>query len=392
MVQPSVSDDGFLATEESNLGNEGSAAPQGAADPQFALRVTGAEKRFGNVTALGGVDLNVAAGEFVTLLGPSGCGKSTLLRIVAGIETPTGGRVEIGGKVVTEPAARVHVPPEKRGLGMVFQSYAVWPHMTVAQNVMFPLRYNKVPRSERKEAVRRALAKVRMEPFAERYPHQLSGGQQQRVALARALVAHPTLLLLDEPLSNLDARLREDMRVELKRLHVELGLSMLYVTHDQSEALAMSDRILVMDAGKVLQEGSPEEVYRTPISLTVAKFLGVKTMLPARAGSPGTVEFEGLVLPARFPEPIDVGSPVVVAVRSDGFVSVARDDPTGFTGVVELVEFLGSAYEYEIKVAGHTLVMVHPEYLGARGDQVTVSIKPDGATAFAVAADDQVMV
>ena len=236
----------------------------GGSEAQHALRATDLHKTFGAVTALSGVSFSIRTGEFVTLLGPSGCGKSTILRILAGIETPTRGAVTIGGEVVNDTERRILVSPERRDLSMVFQSYAVWPHMTVATNVAFPLRYRKVPRSERRERVTEALRAVRMEEYVDRYPHQLSGGQQQRVAVARSIVGHPALLLLDEPLSNLDARLREDMRVELKRLHLELGLTMLYVTHDQSEALAMSDRILVMDHGAGAAGGRPRG--RLPIT------------------------------------------------------------------------------------------------------------------------------
>ena len=296
----------------------------GGSEAQHALRATDLHKTFGAVTALSGVSFSIRTGEFVTLLGPSGCGKSTILRILAGIETPTRGAVAIRGEVVNDTERRILVPPERRDLSMVFQSYAVWPHMTVATNVAFPLRYRKVPRSERRDRVTEALRAVRMEQYVDRYPHQLSGGQQQRVAVARSIVGHPALLLLDEPLSNLDARLREDMRVELKRLHLELGLTMLYVTHDQSEALAMSDRILVMDHGLVLQEGAPEEVYRSPRSLTVARFLGVKNIVAGRVSGDSVVEALGGLLPATLAEPMAPGTDATVAIRPDGFTRPKR--------------------------------------------------------------------
>jgi iron(III) transport system ATP-binding protein len=349
-----------------------------------ALGIDGLEKHYGPVRALAGVDLVVSGGEFVTLLGPSGCGKSTLLRIVAGIESPTNGIVRLGTTLVNDPARKLLVPPERRNLSMVFQSYAIWPHMTVAENVSFPLRYRRVARRDRRSLVLQALHTVEMESFADRYPHQLSGGQQQRVALARSIVSHPSLLLLDEPLSNLDARLREVMRMEIKRLHVELGLTVLYVTHDQSEALAMSDRILVMDAGRTLQEGSPEQVYAFPNSLTVARFLGVKNLIDGVSSGSNVVELLGRTLPVRHAGSIPPGSRVTVAIRPDGFRVAGPDSNVpALTGEVRLVEFLGSAYEHEVVVDRTTLVVQTAERLGQRGDEVKLAVQPGGAVAFA---------
>ena len=361
----------------------GAAAPAAAPGTREALRVEGLEKRFGPVAALTGVSFTIGAGEFVTLLGPSGCGKSTILRIVAGIEEPTRGAVTAGGEVVNDTAAGVMTPPDKRDLSMVFQSYAVWPHKTVADNVNFPLRYRKVPRRERPAMVDDALRAVRMEGYAGRYPHQLSGGQQQRVAIARSIVGRPGLLLLDEPLSNLDARLREDMRIELKRLQLELGLTMLYVTHDQAEALAMSDRILVMDHGRVLQEGTPEEVYRGPESLAAARFLGVKNTFPGTLAAPGAVEVLGRRLPARVVGEAGPGDPVTVAIRPDGFVRAAPGGPgPAIDGEIRLTEFLGQAYDHEIDVDGATLIVRTAERLGGRGDAVSLGLAPSAAVAF----------
>ena len=355
-------------------------------EDQLALRADGLHKKFGTVTALAGVSFSIRTGEFVTLLGPSGCGKSTILRILAGIETPTRGAVAIGGKVVNDTERRILVAPERRDLSMVFQSYAVWPHMSVAANVAFPLRYRKVPRSQRRARVTEALRAVRMEEYVDRYPHQLSGGQQQRVAVARSIVGHPALLLLDEPLSNLDARLREDMRVELKRLHLELGLTMLYVTHDQSEALAMSDRILVMDHGLVLQEGTPEEVYRSPESLTVARFLGVKNIVAGRVSAAGTVEALGGSLTATLAEEMAPGTEVAVAIRPDGF-ALADDGSSvpSISGEIRLAQFLGGAYEHEIDVGGTMIIARSPQRLGGRGDTVALSIDQDAVIAFPAA-------
>ena len=362
----------------------GAAAPAAApGGGREALRVEGLEKRFGPVAALTGVSFTIGAGEFVTLLGPSGCGKSTILRIVAGIEEPTRGAVTAGGEVVNDTSAGIMTPPDKRDLSMVFQSYAVWPHKTVADNVNFPLRYRKVPRRERPAMVEDALRAVRMEGYASRYPHQLSGGQQQRVAIARSIVGHPGLLLLDEPLSNLDARLREDMRIELKRLQLELGLTMLYVTHDQAEALAMSDRILVMDHGRVLQEGTPEEVYRGPQSLAAARFLGVKNTFGGTLAAPGTVEVLGRRLPARVVGEAAAGDPVTVAIRPDGFVRASPGGPgPAIDGEIRLTEFLGQAYDHEIDVDGATLIVRTAERLGGRGDAVSLGLAPSAAVAF----------
>ena len=311
-------------------------------EDQFALRADDLHKKFGAVTALAGVSFSIRTGEFVTLLGPSGCGKSTILRILAGIETPTRGAVAIGGKMVNDTERRILIPPERRDLSMVFQSY-----------------------------------------YVDRYPHQLSGGQQQRVAVARSIVGHPALLLLDEPLSNLDARLREDMRVELKRLHIELGLTMLYVTHDQSEALAMSDRILVMDHGLVLQEGTPEEVYRAPESLTVARFLGVKNIVDGTVAGDSMVEALGGSLPATLAEPMAPGTEVAVAIRPDGF-ALAEEGSSGpsISGEIRLAQFLGGSYEHEIDAGGTMVIAQSPQRLGARGDTVDLSIDPEAVIAF----------
>ncbi|WP_432642602.1 ABC transporter ATP-binding protein [Acidaminococcus sp.] len=238
-------------------------------------------KRFGNVTAVGDFNLEVREGEFISFLGPSGCGKSTTLRMIAGFERPTEGDILLGEQVVSSAEANVFVPPEKRNIGMVFQSYAVWPHMTVAENVAYPLKIQKVPREERDKRVKEALAMVHLDRYGERYPSQLSGGQQQRVALARALIARPGLLLLDEPLSNLDAKLRESMRFEISSLQKRLGITVIYVTHDQSEAMTMSDRIVVMNAGVVQQVGKPYDVYTHPANKMVADFIGLVNFLPA---------------------------------------------------------------------------------------------------------------
>ena len=238
-------------------------------------------RKFGDFTAVSGVDLAVREGEFVTLLGPSGCGKTTTLRMVAGLEQNTGGRISIGGRVVSDAERGLFVPAEHRALGMVFQSYAIWPHMTVFDNVAYPLRVRRMGRSDIRARVLEALKLVEMADYADRPAPALSGGQQQRVAIARALVFEPALLLLDEPLSNLDARLRAQMGSEFRALQKRLGITSLYVTHDQQEAMALSDRVVVMQAGRVLQIGAPEEIYQRPLSQAVASFFGSPNLLPA---------------------------------------------------------------------------------------------------------------
>ena len=267
-----------------------------------SIQIQDLVKRFGATTALDHVSLDIEPGELFFLLGPSGCGKTTLLRHVAGFYEPDGGRILIGGEDVTR------VPPHRRDTGMVFQSYALWPHMTLAENVAFGLRMRGVGKAETAERVRRALAAVKMEDKASRRPNQLSGGQQQRVALARALVVQPRCLLLDEPLSNLDAKLRLEMRGEIRRICKEAGLTAVYVTHDQKEALSIADRLAVMQAGRLEQVGAPLEVYRRPRNRFVASFIGETNFLPpdffgSQASFPGAA-----ALSVR-PEAIRLGKP-----------------------------------------------------------------------------------
>ena len=236
--------------------------------------ISGVVKRFGAITAVDGIDLNVQDGEMVTLLGPSGCGKTTTLRMIAGLEEPDAGAIRIGGMPVYDKARRIDVPSERRHLGMVFQSYAIWPHMTVYQNVAYPLRMRRVGRAESKRRVAAVLQQVDLEGLGDKPATNLSGGQQQRVALARALVFEPRVLLLDEPLSNLDAKLREHMRFELRIMQQRLGVTALYVTHDQEEALTLSDHIIVMNRGRIEQVGTPDEIYEQPATRFVAEFIG----------------------------------------------------------------------------------------------------------------------
>lgn len=311
-------------------------------------------KRFGNVTAVGDFNLEVQDGEFVSFLGPSGCGKSTTLRMIAGFERPTEGDILLGDQVVSSAESNVFVPPEKRNIGMVFQSYAVWPHMTVAENVAYPLKIQKVPREERDRRVKEALEMVHLDRYGERYPSQLSGGQQQRVALARALIAQPGLLLLDEPLSNLDAKLRESMRFEISSLQKRLGITVIYVTHDQSEAMTMSDRIVVMNAGVVQQVGKPYDVYTHPVNKMVADFIGLVNFLPAEVK-----EDRIFVKGTQVSFPNTAGLPqgeAVLGVRPEN-ITLSK---TGgmLQGQVRHRFYMGDAVDYRIQVGTQVLRVI----------------------------------
>lgn len=255
-------------------------APRVERGDALDLTLTGVHKYYGSFHAIRGIDVTVRAGEMISLIGPSGCGKTTTLRIIAGLETPDAGTIRLGDQVLTE-GKRV-IPPERRQMGMVFQSYALWPHMTVAENIGFGLRQRGVPAAEIARKVRDTLDMVSMSGFGERYPNQLSGGQQQRVALARAIASEPRILLFDEPLSNLDAVLREQMRFEIRSLQRRVGITSVYVTHSQEEALALSDSIAVMQGGVIVQKGTPAEIYNLPINEFVAGFIGLANIIRLR--------------------------------------------------------------------------------------------------------------
>ena len=297
----------------------------------------GVGRRFDAVKAVDRVELKVEHGEFVTLLGPSGCGKTTTLRMVAGLEQNDEGTIAIGGRTVSDPARRLFVPPERRRVGMVFQSYAIWPHMTVFDNVAYPLRVRRTPTAKVRESVMQALRLVELEPFAQRPAPALSGGQQQRVAIARAIVFEPEVLLLDEPLSNLDARLRAQTGGEFRKLQRRLGVTTLYVTHDQEEAMALSDRVVVMQHGRTLQIGSPETIYRTPATREVAAFFGSPNFLvarvagtePAGGGYRLSVEGAGWAGRCMAGEPFRVGDKVEVMVRPESVTLAASDAAVG---------------------------------------------------------------
>src|SRR5258705_12364456 len=258
------------------------------------ITIRGLSKNFGansEVAAVADISLEIKDNSFVTLLGPSGCGKTTTLRLIAGYIIPDEGTIEVDGRVLSSPGTVV--PPEARGMGMVFPNYAIWPHKTVFENVVFGLKLRRVPAAEARKKVSDTLALVNLSGLEDRYPNELSGGQQQRVAFARSLVVEPEILLLDEPLSNLDAKLREQMRVELKRLQRRTGITFVYVTHDQSEALALSDHIAVIHGGRLQQYGTPQEVYAKPANRVVADFMGLVNLLSAMATGPTTIETAG---------------------------------------------------------------------------------------------------
>ena len=320
-------------------------------------------KSFGPATALDHVGFTVRDGEFFTLLGPSGCGKSTTLASIAGLERPDSGTIRVGDRVFVDQAAGTFLQPEERNLGMVFQSYALWPHMTLADNLALPLRIRRLPRDRQRPLIDGALDQVGLLSMRDRYPHQLSGGQQQRVALARALVYSPTVLLLDEPLSNLDAQLREQARAWLKRLQRDVGVTTIYVTHDQVEALSLSDRIAVMQDGRVLQCGTPTEIYQHPSSPDVAGFVGHCNFLPgtvrgADGRSGGTVvdlESVGRPLLVRAGSPVAAGARVLVGVRSERLglcepVTGAADSPNVLSARLVQRSYVGARFEYQLRV------------------------------------------
>lgn len=315
-------------------------------------------KRFGTFTAVHRTSLSMEEGEFVTLLGPSGCGKTTTLRMIAGLLDPTEGDIRIGGTRIND------VPIHKRNLGIVFQNYALFPHKSVADNIAFGLKYRNVSRSETEERVRRVLDLVQLPETADRYPKQLSGGQQQRIALARAIVIEPDVLLLDEPLSALDANLREDMRVELKRIQDRIGVTTVFVTHDQSEGLAMSDKIVVMSAGRVEQVGAPQDVYNAPASEFVADFLGASNILAGQCtGVDGTsamleVPLFGRVAVPRAQAPaLEAPGAAKLVVRAEKLtLRPEGTDPQGaltLPATVETVDYQGQAVRYFVR-AGDT--------------------------------------
>jgi iron(III) transport system ATP-binding protein len=350
-------------------------------------------KNFGAELAVNDVNLAVAQGEFVTLLGPSGCGKTTTLRCIAGLERPDAGEIRIGGDVVAAPARGIYLNPEDRNIGMVFQSYAVWPHMTVFDNVAYGLRVRHAPADIIKERTTKALELVGLPHLADRYATKLSGGQRQRVALARAIVYEPRVILFDEPLSNLDAKLREQMRVELVRLQKEVGITSIYVTHDQSEALVMSDRVVVMDKGVIQQIGDPQTIYARPANAFVANFIGVANLMQGvllgRSNSHCNVEIalgEGrapLRVQATGGENAVAGQQITLSLRPED-IAIHFERPTGvangnlFEGEVVDTIYLGSLLECRVKVGRYEvgIQLDHYEQIAPQ-QKVFLSFDPD---------------
>ena len=333
---------------------------------QAKCRISGLGKRFGATSVVADFSLVVEDGEFVVILGPSGCGKTTTLRMIAGLATPDAGTVEIDGRVVSDPARGVFVRPERRHLGMVFQSYAIWPHMTVLQNVAYPLRVRGMRATARRERAREALALVDLADEAARPASLLSGGQMQRVALARALVADPALVLFDEPLSNLDLKLRERLRAELKSLQRKARMTGIYVTHDQAEAAELADRIVVMEAGRVVQIGTPEELYRAPRSRFVAEFISTANVLAATvqatagAGAARVVTGAGPVLLVRHDHPVTPGDAVNVIVHPEDCAIGPADDPDAGPHPARVLgrRFLGTSTRYTVSWGNGSLDVV----------------------------------
>jgi len=339
------------------------------------------------------VSFEVPQGKLFTLLGPSGCGKTTTLRSIAGLERPRSGEIVVGDAVIFSSVRGVFVPPNRRGLGMVFQSYAIWPHMTVFDNAAFPLQVGKkrLPRQEIRTRVLRVLKVVALDDMADREATQLSGGQQQRLALARALVMEPPLLLLDEPLSNLDAKLRERMRFELKRLQRELGITTVYVTHDQSEALALSHSIAVMNGGRIEQLGSPREVYERPRNQFVADFVGstnfVRGTVSGADAVPGFYRIASEVgnLKARGVDSLKSGEEVVLSIRPEDIELSERrqDGENTYEATVDQKVFLGEFIDFQVKIGGRSVQSrAHPSLRTPVGERLYVRIDPDKCVAL----------
>lgn len=344
---------------------------------------------YGEVQAVKGVSFEVADGEVVTLLGPSGCGKTTMLRCVAGLEKPDGGDIRIDDAPVFETNGSANVPTHSRPIAMVFQSYAIWPHMSVYENVAYPLKVGKkrFSKSEISDRVASALDTVRIPELADRSATMLSGGQQQRVAVARALIREPKLLLLDEPLSNLDAKLREDMRLEFKELFERQRLSALYVTHDLLEALVLSDRIVVMNTGVIAQEGSPRDVYQSPRDQHVADFMGAGNVLD---GTVKDVKGESVTVDAGFGSikgsspglNLSKGQDVIIAIRPEGILLSREPSPDSLASTVRTGAFLGSAMEYLVEVGGGHMLRVRTPPSGEQyqqDDPVQLRVLPEMA-------------
>jgi iron(III) transport system ATP-binding protein len=356
------------------------------------LELQNLSKSYDGVTrALDAVNLNIAHGELVALLGPSGCGKTTTLRLVAGFMEPDEGEIRVGGEVIASPSHSL--PPERRRMSMIFQSYAIWPHKTIYQNVAYGLKYRGISGADAADKIRKILGVVQLDKLAERYPGELSGGQQQRVALARALVVEPEILLLDEPLSNLDANLREEMRFEIRRLHDEFHFTSVYVTHDQSEAMVIADRICVMNQGRIEQVGSPDEIYERPRTRFVADFVGKTNLLSGALVGPDRFDLGGGIVLSILPQPeISVDEGISVSLRPHDIRLVRQTDKAhaalangyqSFQGTVEECFYFGEVLDYQVRIGDScTLRVIEPPgNRCAPGETVDVRIHPDHCVA-----------
>ncbi len=354
---------------------------------KMAVKAVGLAKSFGEFAAVKNLDVTIEKGEFFTLLGPSGCGKTTTLFMIAGLYDPDRGEITINDRIVFSRSQGINVPAEKRGIGMVFQSYAIWPHYTVFENIAYPLKIRKFPKSEIRDKVAAVLSLVKMDNLGDRYPGELSGGQQQRVALARALVYSPSLLLLDEPLANLDYKVREVVRFELKELQRRTKVTTIYVTHDQTEAMVLSDRIAVLEKGELAQEGTPSEIYLKPKSKFVADFIGLSNFIPGvvnrveedyqivKMEKGGEIRFSGINYHRLTP-----GKKVLLCLRPEDFELHTERPETGLNvweAKIRESAFLGNIVTYWVEMAGQVLrVQSHPYFdVERKGDKIFLSIR-----------------
>jgi multiple sugar transport system ATP-binding protein len=367
-----------------------------------ALSIRNVRKSFGTTDILKGINIDIEAGEFLILVGPSGCGKSTLLSLIAGLESITSGEIHIGGKLVN------NLSPKDRDIAMVFQSYALYPTMTVRQNIAFGLEMRKVPKAERDATVARVAQILQIEPLLDRKPAQLSGGQRQRVAMGRAIARNPTLFLFDEPLSNLDAKLRVEMRTEIKLLHQRLGTTIVYVTHDQIEAMTLGDKIAVMKAGELMQFGSPQEIYDQPVNMFVAGFMGSPPMnfIPCQVEQQGD-DF-GITLQSNDrrhflrlsggEERLKawLGREVIVGLRPEKITQVSDNHSpstiTTIAGAIEIVEPTGADTLVVVKINGkETVCRVHPKYAKAAGQIMELGIDPSQCVVFDPVSENRII-
>jgi iron(III) transport system ATP-binding protein len=362
----------------------------------LAVQVSHVRKFFGAFEAVRDVSFDVPEGSFTTLLGASGSGKSTTLRLLAGLEAPDAGSIKLGEKIVSSKSPYTFIPPDKRALGFVFQSYALWPHMTVFDQVAYPLRV-RGQRKDRRQRVERALDLVGLGELGGRYPAELSGGQQQRVALARAIVYEPEVLLLDEPLSNLDAELREYLRKELQLLHRRLGITMIYVTHDQVEALSLSDHIIVMHQGEIVEQGPPVDIYERPMSLVTASFVGASNMLPGVVVERDDASMKmrldcGVEVRSENLEPAQAvrnGDRIMAVIKAEDIhVGSLNGNTNTADGVVESISYFGPSSDLVVKIADRPLrIRAHKALRLDWGDSVSVSFPPGAVRVFPEAGD-----